>query len=96
MHSILLTNGRPSCVHPCVLFLFIAGQAALQLCTHAPPCGCRYKEFQRNLRREYARLVALLQAYALVATGVRLIATNQAGGGARTTVVSTQGGADIR
>ena len=40
----------------------------------------RHKEFQRNLRREYTKLVGLLQAYALHAVGVRFIATNQVGG----------------
>lgn len=56
----------------------------------------RHKEFQRNLKREYAKLIALLQAYALLATGVRLLCTNQTGSGSRTTVVSTQGSQAIR
>jgi DNA mismatch repair protein PMS2 len=56
----------------------------------------RHREFQRGLRREYARLVSLLQAYALVATGVRLVCTNQTAAGSRTTVVATQGAADVR
>lgn len=66
-------------------------------------------------------MVTVLQAYALIATGVRIICTNQAsrlsdvrpltdasrsqadlrcpsqvGGGARSTVVSTQGAASVR
>ncbi|PRW39172.1 mismatch repair endonuclease PMS2 [Chlorella sorokiniana] len=56
----------------------------------------RHKEFVRHIKREYARLVGLLQAYALICTGVRLVCTNQVGNGARTTVVSTQGGRSIR
>eukprot|EP00887_Chlorella_sp_A99_P005158 scaffold40.g5158.t1 len=56
----------------------------------------RHKEFQRNLKREYAKLVTLLQAYALVATGARLLCTNQAGAGGRATVVATQGAASVR
>ena len=47
--------------------------------------------------------MGLLQAYALVATGVRIIATHAssgtgggAGGGARATVVSTQGAPSVR
>jgi DNA mismatch repair protein PMS2 len=38
----------------------------------------RYKAFQRNVKKEYVKLVQVLQAYALVATGVKLLATNQA------------------
>ncbi|KAI7836307.1 hypothetical protein COHA_009815 [Chlorella ohadii] len=56
----------------------------------------RHKEFLRHIKREYARLVGLLQAYALICTGVRLVCTNQVGNGARTTVVTTQGGRSIR
>jgi hypothetical protein len=37
------------------------------------------QELQRNAKREFGKLLALLQAYALVATGRRIVATNQAG-----------------
>lgn len=37
----------------------------------------RYKTFLRNLKKEYVHLVSIVQAYALIATGVRIIATNQ-------------------
>ena len=37
----------------------------------------RYNTFQRTLKREYQHLVNILQAYALISTGVRFIATNQ-------------------
>ncbi|KAL4438704.1 hypothetical protein ABPG77_006308 [Micractinium sp. CCAP 211/92] len=56
----------------------------------------RHKEFLRHIRREYSRLVSVLQAYALISTGVRLICTNQVGNGARTTVVNTQNSTSIR
>jgi DNA mismatch repair protein PMS2 len=56
----------------------------------------RHKEFHRNIKREYAKLVALLQAYALTATKIRLVCTNHTGSGARTVVVSTQGAASVR
>ncbi|GLC44959.1 hypothetical protein PLESTB_000668600 [Pleodorina starrii] len=50
----------------------------------------RHKEFLRNLKREFARAVSVLQAYALISTHARLIVTNQAGkGAARTTVFTT-------
>ncbi|KAI3431618.1 hypothetical protein D9Q98_004667 [Chlorella vulgaris] len=56
----------------------------------------RHGEFLRHIKREYARLVALLQAYALISTGVRIICTNQVGSGTRTTVVNTRGSPCVR
>lgn len=38
------------------------------------------QEFLKNVKREFSKLVAVLQAYALIATRVRLIATNQVRG----------------
>lgn len=35
------------------------------------------QEFKRNLKKEYAKMVTVLQAYALISTGVRIICTNQ-------------------
>lgn len=35
------------------------------------------QEFLRHIKREFAKLVTLLQAYALISTGVRMICTNQ-------------------
>lgn len=44
----------------------------------------------KNVKREFARLVSVLQAYALIATHVRILVTNQAGKNpARTTLLST-------
>lgn len=37
----------------------------------------RAKAFKNNLKKEYVKLVHLLQAYAAICTGVRFIATNQ-------------------
>ncbi|KAK9832435.1 hypothetical protein WJX74_010234 [Apatococcus lobatus] len=54
------------------------------------PLAVRHKEFKRSIKREYAKLICVLQAYAMISTGVRLVCTNQAGSAARTTVVSTQ------
>ena len=56
----------------------------------------RHREFQRGLKREYARLVSVLQSYALISTGLRLICTNQTGSGSRTVIVTTQGAPTIR
>jgi len=41
---------------------------------------------------ECGKLLALLQAYALVASGVRIICSHQAGKAARSTVIQTQAG----
>jgi DNA mismatch repair protein PMS2 len=47
----------------------------------------RRKEFEKNLKRDYGRLVTLLQSYALICTGVRFVCTNQVGSGTRSVVV---------
>ena len=43
------------------------------------PLPVRRREFLRNLKRDYGRLLHLLQAYALVSVGVRLSCSNQSG-----------------
>ena len=53
----------------------------------------RHKEFKKNIKRDYSKLVSLLHAYSLVHTNVRFICTNQVGTGtARSMVLSTQHG----
>ena len=51
----------------------------------------RYREFKKNLKRDYSRLVSMLHAYALMYTNIRFVCTNQAGGSsnARTVVLAT-------
>jgi DNA mismatch repair protein PMS2 len=49
----------------------------------------RRKEFEKNLKRDYGRLVSLLQSYALMYIGVRFVCTNQVGSGTRTVVVQS-------
>ncbi|XP_073054238.1 DNA mismatch repair protein PMS1 isoform X2 [Primulina eburnea] len=56
----------------------------------------RSKEFQRNIRKEYGKLIGLLNAYALVAKGVRLICTNTTGKNSRSVVLQTQGGGSLK
>ncbi|NXT12447.1 PMS2 endonuclease, partial [Prunella fulvescens] len=51
----------------------------------------RHKEFQRNIKKEYAKMVQLLQAYCIVSKGVRINCTNQVGQGKRSCVISTAG-----
>lgn len=53
------------------------------VCSQAWQCNAvkhvhAVQEFRRNVKREYAKLLGLLQAYALISTGVRIVCTNQA------------------
>ena len=36
----------------------------------------RRKEFQRNIKKQYQKLIRVLQSYAIIATGVRILVTN--------------------
>jgi DNA mismatch repair protein PMS2 len=37
----------------------------------------RYKAFLRGVKKEYIKLVSVVQAYALIRTSVKIVATNQ-------------------
>ena len=41
----------------------------------------RHKEFQRNIKKEFARMVTVLNAYCIISTRVRISCTNQVGKG---------------
>uniref|UniRef100_A0A8B9EXV6 PMS1 homolog 2, mismatch repair system component n=1 Tax=Amazona collaria TaxID=241587 RepID=A0A8B9EXV6_9PSIT len=56
----------------------------------------RHKEFQRNIKKEYAKMVQLLQAYCIVSKGVRISCTNQVGQGKKSSVVSTTGSPSLK
>ncbi|NXI93415.1 PMS2 endonuclease, partial [Psophia crepitans] len=56
----------------------------------------RHKEFQRNIKKEYAKMVQLLQAYCIVSKGVRINCTNQVGQGKKSSVVSTTGSPSLK
>lgn len=56
----------------------------------------RSKEFGRNIRKEYGKLISLLNAYALIAKGVRLICTNTTGKNSRSVVLKTQGNGSLK
>uniref|UniRef100_A0A669QU98 PMS1 homolog 2, mismatch repair system component n=1 Tax=Phasianus colchicus TaxID=9054 RepID=A0A669QU98_PHACC len=56
----------------------------------------RHKEFQRNIKKEYAKMVQILQAYCIISKGVRIICTNQVGQGKKSPVVSTTGGLHLK
>ncbi|XP_076154578.1 mismatch repair endonuclease PMS2 isoform X2 [Alosa pseudoharengus] len=51
----------------------------------------RHKEFQRNIKKEYAKMMHVLQSYCIISTGVRITCTNQVGQGKRNTVLCTSG-----
>lgn len=56
----------------------------------------RHKEFQRNIKKEYAKMVQVLQAYCIISTGIRVSCTNQLGQGKRQPVVCTSGSSSMK
>ncbi|XP_072568435.1 mismatch repair endonuclease PMS2 isoform X2 [Paramormyrops kingsleyae] len=56
----------------------------------------RHKEFQRNVKKEYAKMIQVLQSYCIISTGVRITCTNQIGQGKRNVVLSTNGSQSMR
>lgn len=56
----------------------------------------RHKEFQRNIKKEYAKMIHVLQSYCIISTGVRITCSNQTGQGKRSTVLSTSGSQNMR
>ncbi|KAL3717594.1 hypothetical protein ACJRO7_009089 [Eucalyptus globulus] len=56
----------------------------------------RSKEFSRNIRKEYGRLISLMNAYALIAKGVRIVCTNTTGRNAKSVVLKTQGSGSLK
>ncbi|KAJ3681376.1 hypothetical protein LUZ60_015865 [Juncus effusus] len=56
----------------------------------------RSKEFKRNVKREYGKLISLLNAYALIAKGVRLLCTNTTSKGSKSVVLKTQGSKSLK
>ncbi|KAG9333652.1 hypothetical protein JZ751_010721 [Albula glossodonta] len=51
----------------------------------------RHKEFQRNIKKEYTKMIHVLQSYCIISTGVRITCTNQVGQGKRSVVLCTSG-----
>ncbi|XP_020878258.1 DNA mismatch repair protein PMS1 isoform X1 [Arabidopsis lyrata subsp. lyrata] len=56
----------------------------------------RSKEFKRNIRKEYGKLVSLLNAYALIAKGVRFVCSNTSGKNPKSIVLNTQGRGSLK
>lgn len=56
----------------------------------------RHKEFQRNIKKEYSKMIHVLQSYCIISSGVRITCSNQTGQGKRSTVLSTSGSQSMR
>ncbi|XP_062219496.1 DNA mismatch repair protein PMS1 isoform X2 [Phragmites australis] len=56
----------------------------------------RSKEFRRNIRKEYGKVISLLNAYALIAKGVRLLCTNTVSKNSKMVVLRTQGSSSMK
>lgn len=56
----------------------------------------RHKEFQRNIKKEYTKMIHVLQSYCIISTGVRITCSNQNEKGKRSTVLSTSGSQSMR
>lgn len=56
----------------------------------------RHREFLRNIKREFTKLVHVLQGYCLISKGVRITCSNQVDKGKKTTVVSTNGSEQVK
>lgn len=67
---------------------------SLQQLFHTLPV--RHKEFLRNIKKEYTKMMHVLQSYCIISTGVRITCTNQVGAGKRNTVICTSGSSSMR
>lgn len=58
---------------------------------HSQPLAVRHKDFHRNIKKHYGKLLKVLQAYAVSSTNVKICVYNAAGkNAARQVVLSTQ------
>uniref|UniRef100_A0A1A9WWK9 MutL C-terminal dimerisation domain-containing protein n=1 Tax=Glossina brevipalpis TaxID=37001 RepID=A0A1A9WWK9_9MUSC len=55
----------------------------------------RRRDFERNIKKEFAKMCHILQAYCLVSKGIRIRCTNQTSNGASSLVMMTQGREDV-
>ncbi|TPX31918.1 hypothetical protein SmJEL517_g04874 [Synchytrium microbalum] len=56
----------------------------------------RYREFKKNIKREYSKCLDVLYGYAVISTGVRLSCWNGTGKGDKTMVFATSGNTDMK
>ncbi|KAI9488678.1 hypothetical protein BDB00DRAFT_30829 [Zychaea mexicana] len=61
---------------------------------HALPV--RQQEFQRNIKREYGKALAIIQAYGIIAKNTKIIATSQPARGNNTRAIATSGNKAVR
>lgn len=56
----------------------------------------RHKEFQRNIKREYTKMMQVLQGYCVISTGVRLSCYTIGEKGKKSLVLATHANSDMR
>ncbi|XP_062619976.1 mismatch repair endonuclease PMS2-like [Saccostrea cucullata] len=56
----------------------------------------RHKEFQRNVKKEFNKLIQVLNSYCIISTGVRITCSNQSKKGGWSTVLSSNGNQTLR
>ncbi|GAB2281577.1 hypothetical protein Dimus_016158 [Dionaea muscipula] len=56
----------------------------------------RSKEFSRNIRKEYSKLISLLNAYAVISKGVRFLCSNTSGRNVKSVVLTTEGRGSLK
>ncbi|KAI8609953.1 hypothetical protein BC830DRAFT_1148067 [Chytriomyces sp. MP71] len=56
----------------------------------------RLREFKKHYKRELNKCIELIHAFALIATGVRILASNQIGKGTRNVLVSTSANGSLK
>ena len=85
-------NGRLLSKNPCARD--VGTTVSLQSLFSTLPV--RHREFLRNIKREFSKLVHVLQGYCLVSTGVRITCSNQVEKGKKTTIASTNGSEQVK
>ncbi|CAO3589809.1 unnamed protein product [Absidia cylindrospora] len=56
----------------------------------------RQREFKRNIKRDYGKALSVIQAYGIISTGIRIVASNQPAKGSKMRVLSTNGNDSVR
>ncbi|KAH8549580.1 mismatch repair endonuclease PMS2 [Umbelopsis sp. PMI_123] len=56
----------------------------------------RHREFKKNIKREFAKALNIIQSYAIISPNVRIVASNQIGKGASSKVITCNANKTIR
>ncbi|XP_060084122.1 mismatch repair endonuclease PMS2-like [Ylistrum balloti] len=56
----------------------------------------RHKEFQRNIKKEFTKMVNVVNSYCIISTNVRITCSNQNDKGQRSVMVSSKGNSTLR